>query len=154
NALVACELEYSVLVRDAEHEHVPAMRAHGLGLLPYYPLASGLLSGKYPRGAPLPQGARITQGERYANRFLTETNWRRVEALGEFARARGRSLLELAFGWLAAQPVVPSVIAGATSPAQVAMNVEASGWKLDPAELAEIDRIAPLEPRSDGTARA
>ena len=87
-------------------------------------------------------------------RFLTETNWSRVEALEAFARARGRSLLELAFGWLAAQPVVPSVIAGATSPAQVAMNVEAVGWKLAADELAEIDRIAPLELHSDGTARS
>jgi aryl-alcohol dehydrogenase-like predicted oxidoreductase len=154
NPLVACELEYSVLVRDAEQEHVPAMRAHGLGLLPYYPLASGLLSGKYRRGAPLPEGARITQGARYASRFLTETNWSRVEALEAFARARGRSLLELALGWLAAQPVVPSVIAGATSPAQVAMNVAAVGWKLAADELAEIDRIAPLELHSDGTARS
>ncbi|MGH8663550.1 MAG: aldo/keto reductase [Burkholderiales bacterium] len=152
--LIACELEYSVLVRDAEHEHVPAMRAQGLGLLPYYPLASGLLSGKYRRDAPLPQAGRITRGERYANRFLTDTNWTRVEALEAFARGRGHSLLELAFGWLAAQPVVPSVIAGATSPEQVAMNVAAVGWKLDAADLAEIDRIAPLEPRSDGSARA
>ena len=77
-----------------------------------------------------------------------------MEALEAFARARGRSLLELAFGWLAAQPVVPSVIAGATSPAQVAMNDEAVGWKLAADELAEIDRIAPLELHSDGTARS
>jgi aryl-alcohol dehydrogenase-like predicted oxidoreductase len=151
--LVACELEYSVLVRDAEHEHVPAMRTHGLGLLPYYPLASGLLSGKYRRGAPLPEGARITRGERYANRFLTDTNWARVEALEAFARARDHSLLDAAFGWLAAQPVVPSVIAGATSPEQVVMNARAIGWTLDAADLAEIDRIAPLTPRSDGSAR-
>jgi aryl-alcohol dehydrogenase-like predicted oxidoreductase len=152
--LIACELEYSVLVRDAEHEHVPAMHAHGLGLLPYYPLASGLLSGKYRRGAPLPEAGRITRGERYANRFLTETNWTRVEAMEAFARGRGHSLLELAFGWLAAQPVVPSVIAGATSPEQVSTNVQAVGWQLDDAELAEIDRLAPLAPRSDGSARA
>jgi aryl-alcohol dehydrogenase-like predicted oxidoreductase len=152
--LIACELEYSVLVRDAEREHLPAMRAHGLGLLPYYPLASGLLSGKYRRGAPLPEAGRITRGERYANRFLTDSNWTRVEALEAFARGRGRSLLELALGWLVAQPVVPSVIAGATSPEQVAMNVQAIGWTLDAAELAEIDRIAPLAPRSDGSASA
>ena len=154
NRLVACELEYSVLMRDVEHEHVPAMRAHGMGLLPYYPLASGLLSGKYKRGAPLPDGARITRGARYAERFLTETNWARLEALEAYAASRGRSLLELAFGWLAAQPVVPSIIAGATSPEQMAMNVAAAGWKLDASDLAEIDRIAPVEPRSDGTARA
>ncbi len=130
------------------------MRAHGMGLLPYYPLASGLLSGKYKRGAPLPDGARITRGARYAERFLTETNWARLEALEAYAASRGRSLLELAFGWLAAQPVVPSIIAGATSPEQMAMNVAAAGWKLDASDLAEIDRVAPVEPRSDGTARA
>ena len=152
--LIAFELEYSVLVRDAEREHVPALRAHGLGLLPYYPLASGLLSGKYRRGSPLPEAGRITRGERYANRFLTESNWTRVEALEAFARGCGRSLLELAFGWLVTQPVVPSVIAGATSPEQVAMNIQAIGWTLDAAELAEIDRIAPLAPRSDGSAIA
>ncbi len=153
NRLVACELEYSVLVRDVERCHVPAMRAHGLGLLPYYPLASGLLSGKYRRGAPLPEGARITRGQRYAERFLTETNWTRLEALEAFGARRGRSLLELAFGWLAAQPVVPSIIAGATSPEQVEMNAKAAGWKLDAVELAEIDRIAPVEALNDGTAR-
>jgi aryl-alcohol dehydrogenase-like predicted oxidoreductase len=152
-ALAACELEYSVLVRDVEHEHVPAMRAHGLGLLPYYPLASGLLSGKYRRGETLPAGARITRGERYANRFLTETNWSRVQGLETLARERGRTLLELALGWLAAQPVVPSVIAGATSPEQVAMNARAIDCKLDRELLAAIDRIAPLAPRSDGSAR-
>jgi aryl-alcohol dehydrogenase-like predicted oxidoreductase len=154
NRLVACELEYSVLVRDAEREHVPAMRAQGMGLLPYYPLASGLLSGKYQRGAALPEGARITRGQRYAERFLTDTNWTRLEALEVLARSRGHSLLELAFGWLAAQAVVPSIIAGATTPEQVEMNARACAWKLDASDLAEIDRIAPVEARSDGTARA
>jgi aryl-alcohol dehydrogenase-like predicted oxidoreductase len=152
--LVACELEYSVLVRDVEREHVPALIAQGMGLLPYYPLASGLLSGKYRREAALPEGARITRGQRYAERFLTETNWSRVEALTAHARSRGRSLLELAFGWLAARPVVPSIIAGATSPEQVEMNARAASWKLDPDDLAAIDRIAPLDYVSDGTARA
>jgi aryl-alcohol dehydrogenase-like predicted oxidoreductase len=141
NPLIACELEYSVLVRDAEREHVPALRAHGLSLLPYYPLASGLLSGKYQRGAPMPEGGRITRGERYANRFLTEANWRRVEGLDDFARSRGRTLLELALGWLAAQPVVPSIIAGATSAAQVEANAAAIAWKLEASDLAAIERI-------------
>jgi aryl-alcohol dehydrogenase-like predicted oxidoreductase len=141
NPLIACELEYSVLVRDAEREHVPALRAHGLGLLPYYPLASGMLSGKYQRGAPMPEDGRITRGERYANRFLTEANWRRVEGLDAFARSRGRTLLELALGWLAAQPVVPSIIAGATSAAQVEANAAAIAWKLEASDLAAIERI-------------
>jgi aryl-alcohol dehydrogenase-like predicted oxidoreductase len=142
NPLVACELEYSVLVRDAEREHVPALRAHGLGLLPYYPLASGLLSGKYQRGAAMPEGGRITRGARYANRFLTEANWRKVEALEAFAVSRGQSLLALALGWLAAQPVVPSVIAGATSAEQVEANARAIAWRLDASDLATIDRLS------------
>jgi aryl-alcohol dehydrogenase-like predicted oxidoreductase len=142
NPLVACELEYSVLVRDAEREHVPALQAHGIGLLPYYPLASGLLSGKYRRGAAMPEGGRITRGGRYANRFLTEANWRKVEALEEFAGGRGQSLLALALGWLAAQPVVPSVIAGATSAQQVEANARAIAWKLDASDLATIDRLS------------
>jgi aryl-alcohol dehydrogenase-like predicted oxidoreductase len=139
--LVACELEYSVLARNAEREHVPAMQAHGMGLLPYYPLASGLLSGKYRRGDAMPEGARITRGQRYAERFLTEANWRKVEGLQDYAQSRGHGLLELAFGWLAAQPVVPSVIAGATSAAQVTANAKAIGWQLDGSDLAAIDRI-------------
>jgi aryl-alcohol dehydrogenase-like predicted oxidoreductase len=141
NHLVACELEYSVLVRDAEREHVPAMQAHGMGLLPYYPLASGLLSGKYQRGAAMPEKGRIARGQRYSDRFLTEANWRKVDGLQAHAHSRGRNLLELALGWLAAQPIVPSVIAGATSPEQVEANVRAIEWKLDSADLTAIDAI-------------
>ena len=139
--LVACEAEYSLLVRDAERELVPAMRAYGAGLLPFYPLASGFLTGKYQRGAPMPEGARLTKGKRYSDRFMTDANWGVLEKLEAFCTGHGRSLLELAFGWLIAQPVVASVIAGATSASQVELNVRAAGWALSPQELAEIDSL-------------
>ena len=137
----ACEAEYSLLAREAERELIPAMRAYGAGLLPFYPLASGFLTGQYKRGAPMPEGARLTRGKRYAERFATDANWDVIEALERFCEARGRSLLELAFGWLAAQPVVASIIAGATRAEQVEANAKAIGWELTPQELAEIDRI-------------
>jgi aryl-alcohol dehydrogenase-like predicted oxidoreductase len=142
NAFVSCQDEYSLLVRDIERELVPVVEAYGLGLLPYFPLASGMLTGKYKRNAPLPEGARLTTTQRLADRYFTEENWRIVEELEAFCAARGRSLLELAFGWLAAHPFVSSVIAGATKPEQLEQNVRAVDWALTPEDLAEIDRIA------------
>ena len=144
NGFVSAQDEYSLVVRDAERELIPALRAYGLGLLPYFPLASGLLTGKYKRGAPLPEGARLTYMQPLAERYMTEANWRAVEELEAFCAVRGRSLLELAFNWLAAQPVVTSVIAGATRPEQLEQNVRAMGWTLTPEELTDIDRITKL----------
>ena len=141
-ALTTCEVEYSLLARDPERELVPAMQAHGMGLLPYYPLAGGFLTGKYRRNAPKPEGARLTKGRRYEEMFMTDANWTRVERLEAFCKQRGRTLLELAFSWLAAQPVVACVIAGATQPQQLEANVKAADWELTPEELAEIDRIS------------
>ncbi len=140
NALVSCQDEYSLLVRDPERELLPAMEAYGLGLLPYYPLASGLLSGKYKRDQ-MPQGARLTTTKMWAERFLTEANWLIVEQLKDFCAKRGHSLLELALSWLAARPTVSSVIAGATRPEQVEHNVKAVDWALTPDDMAEIDRL-------------
>lgn len=140
-AFISCQDEYSLLVRKAEAELMPMMRAHGLGLLPYFPLASGLLTGKYRRNAPMPEGARLTKTQRLADRYLTETNWARAEKLADYAEARGRTLLDLAFAWLLARAPVASVIAGATRPEQVRQNVAAGGWVLDAATLAEIEAI-------------
>ena len=140
--LTTCEVEYSLLAREPERELIPAMQAHGVSLLPYYPLASGFLTGKYQRNAPKPEGARLTQGKRYAEMFMTEANWTRIENLQAFCTQRGRTLLELAFSWLAAQPVVACVIAGATRPEQLEANVKAADWELSSDELAEIDRIS------------
>ena len=137
-AFVCCQNEYSLLVRDIERDLHPVMQSYGLGLLPYFPLASGLLTGKYQRGTPMPAGTRFAEGTRYQDRYMTEANWRIVEALRHIAEARGRSLLELAFGWLLARPTVASVIAGATRPEQIEANVKAAAHPLTSDELADI----------------
>ena len=141
NGFISCQDEYSLLVRDIERDLVPAMQAYGLGLLPFFPLASGLLTGKYQRNARMPEGARLTATQRLADRYLTERNWKLTERLADFAAKHGHSLLELAFSWLAARPPVASVIAGATKPEQVEQNVRAADWKLGAEDLAEIDRL-------------
>ena len=143
HAFVSAQNEYSLLAREGEAELVPATQAFGLGLLPYYPLAGGLLSGKYRRRDPLPAGARLTDTKRSADRFLTERNWSAVDKLQALAAERGRTLLGLAMGWLASRPAVASVIAGATAPEQVDANVAAVAIRLDAEELAAIDRICP-----------
>jgi aryl-alcohol dehydrogenase-like predicted oxidoreductase len=138
---VSCQDEYSLLVRDIEPALVPAIERYRLGLLPFFPLASGLLTGKYKRGAPLPEGARLTNTQRLADRYMTEANWDKVEGLRAFAEGRGHSLLELAFSWLASKSYVSSVIAGATKPEQLEENVRAVDWTLSPDDLAEIERL-------------
>jgi aryl-alcohol dehydrogenase-like predicted oxidoreductase len=141
-AFVSCQDEYSLLVRDVVEQQLrPAMLQHGLGLLPFFPLASGALTGKYRRNAPLPADSRLTKTARLADRYLTERNWAVAERLGDFAEQRGHTLLELAFSWLLAQAPVSSVIAGATRPEQLEQNVRAGGWRLTAEELAEVDRI-------------
>ena len=114
----------------------------GLGMLPFFPLASGMLTGKYHRNEPPPQGTRLATVGRLAERALNERNFTIVEALTAFAAERGHSLLDLAFGWLLTKPVISSVIAGATSAAQVEANVAASAWRLDAADMAAVDKIA------------
>jgi aryl-alcohol dehydrogenase-like predicted oxidoreductase len=140
-AFVSCQDEYSLLVRDIERELLPAAKARGLGVVPYFPLASGLLTGKYKRGAPMPRGSRLSKIPRHADDFMTERNWRIIGELEAFVAQRGRSMLELAFSWLLSDGAVASVIAGATSPEQVEQNIHAAGWALSADELAEIDRI-------------
>jgi aryl-alcohol dehydrogenase-like predicted oxidoreductase len=137
---VCCQDQYSLLARGIEHALLPVMKAHGLSLLPYFPLASGLLTGKHRRGAPISKSSRMGSS-RYAGRFLTDLNWEMVEQLEAFAAQRGRTLLELAFGWLLSKPQMASVIAGATSPEQVEANVRAATWRLSADEMAEVDRI-------------
>ena len=116
--------EYSLLARGVEHELIPALRSCGLGLLPYFPLASGLLTGKY-RPGNVPEGSRLATPRPHERAFITDANWPAVARLERFALSRGHTLLELAFGWLLAQPTVASVIAGATRPEQVVQNVAA-----------------------------
>jgi aryl-alcohol dehydrogenase-like predicted oxidoreductase len=140
-SFVSCQDEYSLLVRDIERELLPLAKARGLGILPYFPLASGLLTGKYRRGVPLPPGSRLARNARHAQEFISERNWRIVGELEAFAARRGRTMLELAFGWLLRESAVASVIAGATTPEQVEQNVGAAGWTPSPEDVAELDRI-------------
>lgn len=136
---VSAQNQYSLLERGIERELVPACDACGLSVLPYFPLASGLLTGKYRRGEKPPEGTRLST-PRFAA-VLTERNFERVEKLDALAREAGHSLLELAFSWLAGKPNVASVIAGATSPEQVEQNVRAAGWTLSAEELARVDAL-------------
>jgi len=140
-SFICCQDEYSLVVRDIERELIPAISTHGLGLLPFFPLASGLLTGKYQRNAAMPQNARLTLMSRFADRFLTPAHWQTVERLQDFCAARGHSLLELALSWLGSRPQVASVIAGATEAAQVEQNTKALAWNLTPEDVAEIDRL-------------
>jgi aryl-alcohol dehydrogenase-like predicted oxidoreductase len=136
---VSAQNHYSLLERAVQHEVLPACERFGLGMLPYFPLASGMLTGKYRQGEALPQGTRLAQSEALAKRSLTERNYRLVAALEDFALEHGHSLLDLAFAWLLSQPVVTSVIAGATAPAQVQANADAAaGWRLGADELRRV----------------
>jgi aryl-alcohol dehydrogenase-like predicted oxidoreductase len=141
NRFVSCQDEYSLVVRDIEKELLPAARQYNLGLLPFFPLASGLLTGKYRRGAAAPEDTRFGKSPALRDRYVTPRNEEMVEKLQAFASARGHTMLELAFSWLAARPQVASVIAGATRLEQVEQNVKAIGWALSADETAEIDRI-------------
>jgi aryl-alcohol dehydrogenase-like predicted oxidoreductase len=140
-SFITCQDEYNLLSRGLEKDRVPIMRRHGLGLLPYVPLASGLLTGKYRPDAPPPPGSRLAYSARHVGRVLNARNWRMVEALQAFATKHGRTLLELAMSWLASRPFMSGIIAGATKPEQVEQNIAAVGWTLSPADLAEIERI-------------
>lgn len=139
NRMLSTQTEYNLLARRPEAELFPALRATGMTLLPYFPLASGLLTGKYRKGQPLPGGSRMNMP--YFSGGLTDAKLDKVERLIAFSQARGRTILQLAFSWLLAQQVVTSVIAGATSAAQVAANASAADWTLSAADLTEIDTI-------------
>jgi aryl-alcohol dehydrogenase-like predicted oxidoreductase len=141
NPFVSCQDEYSLVVRDIEKDLLPAAQAYNLGLLPFFPLASGLLTGKYQRGAEAPADTRFGKSPALRDRYVTPRNEDIVEKLEAFAKARGHSMLELAFSWLASRPQVASVIAGATRVEQIEQNVKAIGWQLSAQDVAEIDKI-------------
>lgn len=136
---VSAQNEYSWLERGIEEDLVPALEHYGIGLLPYFPLASGLLTGKYRRGEQAPQGSRIQAWGREDS--LTDDAFDVVESLEDFAKQRGIGLLDVAIGGLAAQPAVASVIAGATSRDQVERNVAAGSWSPSLEDLAELDEL-------------
>ena len=138
---VACQERYNLLEREYEPNMAAMVEAYGLGLIPFSPLANGLLTGKYRRNRALPAGARLTTTQRMADRYLTERNWGIIEELNDFCARRGCSMLELAMSWLASRPAVSSVIAGATRPEQLEQNVRAVEWALTNDDLDEIDRL-------------
>jgi len=134
---VSAQNQYSLLRREAEEELLPTCDRLGIGVLPYFPLASGLLTGKYRRGAPRPEGTRLSGRDE----VFTDETFDRIEALERFGEQRGVTLLGVAIGGLLGQPAVASVIAGATKPEQVRGNAHAAGWRLTDEELAEVEKV-------------
>ena len=142
---VSIQNEYSLLNREIEKEVVPACKHFGLGVLPYFPLASGLLTGKYQRGEKPPADTRLQAWGPRGERMLSDENFDVIDKLEAFAKERDKTLLDLAFGWLASHDFVPSVIAGATKPEQVEANIKAAEWKLTSEEMTEVDKISAHE---------
>jgi aryl-alcohol dehydrogenase-like predicted oxidoreductase len=136
-AFTGTQIHWNLLQRAVEADVVPAAEAAGLGVVPYFPLASGLLTGKYRRGEPFPEGTRLARNERFAG-AATDDNFARIEAYEAFAAERGHTITELAIAWLLAQPAVASVIAGATRPEQVEANAAAATWVLTAEEAAAV----------------
>jgi aryl-alcohol dehydrogenase-like predicted oxidoreductase len=136
---VSVQNEYSLLHREPEDDVIPECLRAGIAFIPYFPLASGLLTGKYRRGRPAPEGSRLQS--RFETEPFTDERLALVESLLQYATSRGRTLLELAVSWLVMRPAVASAIIGATSSEQVKSNVAAGGWRLTECELADIDAI-------------
>jgi aryl-alcohol dehydrogenase-like predicted oxidoreductase len=137
---VGAQIEWNVLNREVERDVVPTARAAGMGIVPYYPLASGLLTGKYARGKEFPKGSRF-EAMSYFAQFATDENFDRVDALTAVAASRGHTIVELAVAWLAAQPGVASVITGATSPEQLRANARGGDWHLTADDLAAVEAV-------------
>ncbi|MCU1458459.1 MAG: aldo/keto reductase, partial [Actinomycetia bacterium] len=133
-----CQLEWSLLQRDAETELVPTCRQHGLGIVPYFPLASGMLTGKYRRGEEFPADSRLAANAYFAS-VATDENFAKVEWLTKYAEEHGHTLMELAVSWLAGQEGTLSVITGATKREQVLANAGAANWKLTEADYRAVD---------------
>ncbi|MBM4258484.1 MAG: aldo/keto reductase [Deltaproteobacteria bacterium] len=142
-AFATAQNEWSLLNRSAEKDVIPACDRQHVGQLPYFPIANGLLSGKYRRGEALPSGSRLDKLDFFKS-WANDDNFNKIEKLEAFAKSRGHSLLELAMSWLASQPCVTSVIAGATKPEQIRANAAAANWRLTAAEMAEVSELVPL----------
>jgi aryl-alcohol dehydrogenase-like predicted oxidoreductase len=139
---VSVQNQYNLLQRGDEGDAIPECEKLGISYLPYFPLASGLLTGKYARGETPPEGTRLNRWGARAQGSLTDTNFDIVDALSAWAKDHGHSVLELAIAWLAAKPYVGSVIAGATKPDQVSANAAAGEWNLSAAQVAEVESVA------------
>ncbi|UNK44626.1 aldo/keto reductase [Arthrobacter sulfonylureivorans] len=141
---ISSQNHYNLLDRRAELEVTPAAEAYGLGVLPYFPLANGLLTGKYKDGKA-PEGSRLTHSR---SNLLKDADWEQLGAFSRFAADRGLQEIEVAFSWLASRPSVASVIAGATKPEQIRQNAESAHWQPTDEDLAELDRIFPTVPKA------
>jgi aryl-alcohol dehydrogenase-like predicted oxidoreductase len=141
---VSVQNQYSLFHRDPEADVLPECERTGMAFLPYFPLAYGLLTGKYRKGQPIPRGTRIAENARYRE-IVTEENLDIVERLISFSERRGHTLLDLAFAWLLAHKPVASVIAGATNETQERANAAAGTWRLSASELAEVDALVPVD---------
>ena len=141
---VSVQNEYSLLDREPEAQVLGECARQGIAFLPYFPLKSGLLTGKYRKGQPIPEDTRVAKFERY-RKLLTEDNLDKLERLIDYAQSHGHSILDLAISWLLAHPLVASVIAGASSAEQVRANVNAANWELTEADLNEIDVLLSRE---------
>ena len=138
---VAAQDELSLIKRGTERERIPAMLRHGLTFIPYFPLASGLLTGKYKRNQPMPAGTRLATAGRLADVFMNDTNMELTYKLGEFCDKRGLNMLDVAFAWLLAKPYITSVIAGAVKTDQIDANAKATDFKLSAADVTELDKL-------------
>ncbi|HWC30431.1 MAG TPA: aldo/keto reductase, partial [Dehalococcoidia bacterium] len=138
--LISAQNRYNLLERDIERDVVPAAMQYGMGVLPFYPLSAGLLTGKYLRDKT-PEGTRLTSGIHFYDGILENADYSKIERLTDFAAERGHSLLELAIGWLASQPAVGSVITGATKVEQIEQNGLAGDWRLTQDELRKVDEL-------------
>jgi len=138
---VSAQNQFSLLERDVKKEVLPSCEHFGLGFLPFFPLASGLLSGKYQRGVAPPEGTRLAAWGARGQAAMSDANFDKVEALEAWAKARGHTILELAFAWLLGHEAVSSVIAGATTAEQIKTNADTAGWALSAEEVDEVEKL-------------
>ena len=144
--IISSQFEYSMLHRASEAEMLPACRQHGVGVMPYLPLAAGFLTGKVDVSGVAPKGTRLALDANQSDRWITDNNLRVIAALQNWAMERGKALVDLAFAWLLADPIVATVIAGASSPEQIAQNSRASSWQLSQEERDEVTAILDAHP--------
>ena len=144
--MICAQNQYNLLQRDIERELVPACGAFGVGIIPFSPLSGGFLTGKYRQGEPAPEGARLSGNSPMAARILNDKNYESLEKLEKFAEGQGHTMTELAMSWLASQPLVATIISGATRPEQVEENARSADWRLSGEDLKEIDDIMGVAP--------
>ena len=144
--VISSQFEYSMLHRSSEAEMLPACRKHGVGVMPYLPLAAGFLTGKVDVSGTAPEGTRLALDPNQSGRWITAENLRTISKLQDWAHERGKTLVDLAFAWLLADPIVATVIGGASSPEQIAQNAIASSWQLSQAERDDVTAILDAHP--------